>query len=242
MSAERRTAVVIGGEADIGAACVRRFAAAGHDVLFVAEDPANHGADGVREVRADPGDAAAVAAVARDCAGRWPALDVLVNCHFAVAPVAIEDVAPQIWARAVEVNLLGPLSANQAFLPLLKAAGGASVVHVGSIDGLLGNPSVAAYSVTKGGVVPLTHVMAHELAAYGIRVNCVARALVNTPGQSAGPERTRALLGATPLGRAAEPEEVAAVIAFLASDEAAYVTGTVIPVDGGRSGLTPGTT
>jgi NAD(P)-dependent dehydrogenase (short-subunit alcohol dehydrogenase family) len=97
---------------------------------------------------------------------------------------------------------------------------------------------VPAYSTAKGGLGPLTHVMAHEFAPYGIRVNCVARAAV---GGSPPPPGLAGVLEATPLGRAAEPGEVAAAVAFLASDEASYITGTVLTVDGGRSGLTPGT-
>jgi NAD(P)-dependent dehydrogenase (short-subunit alcohol dehydrogenase family) len=168
-----------------------------------------------------------------------PKVDVLVNCHFALDWSSIESSDLGGWERSIRINLLGPVICTRAFLPLLRAAGSSSVVHLGSIDGTLGNPAVPAYSVAKGGLVPLTHVMAHEFAAYGIRVNCVARAAV--AGHPPKPPGSDAALSATPLGRAAEAREVAAAVAFLASEDASYVTGTILTVDGGRSGLTPGT-
>jgi NAD(P)-dependent dehydrogenase (short-subunit alcohol dehydrogenase family) len=164
---------------------------------------------------------------------------VLVNCHVALDWTSIEASELAAWEESIRVNLLGPLVCTKAFLPLLRAGRAPSVVHLGSVDGMLGNPSVPAYSTAKGGLIPLTHVMAHELAAFGIRVNCVARAAV--ADSKIDPERVARVLEVTPLRRVAEPAEVAAAVAFLASDDASYITGAVLTVDGGRSGLTPGT-
>jgi NAD(P)-dependent dehydrogenase (short-subunit alcohol dehydrogenase family) len=219
-----RSAVVIGAGNLVGKACADRLAGEGAVVVRV------------DEATVDIAEAASIVGIVEGCGST---LDILVNCHFALDWGSIESSDLALWEQSIRVNLLGPLVCTKAFLPLLRAAGSAAVVHLGSIDGALGNPAVPAYSTAKGGLVPLTHVMAHEFAPYGIRVNCVARAAV--AGHPATPSPGAALLRATPLARAAEPAEVAAAVAFLASDDATYVTGTVLTVDGGRSGLTPGT-
>jgi NAD(P)-dependent dehydrogenase (short-subunit alcohol dehydrogenase family) len=115
-------------------------------------------------------------------------------------------------------------------------------VHLGSIDGSLGNPSYAAYSVTKGSMIALTHVMAHDFAPFGIRVNLIARAAVEgTAALDWNEPPGSDLLAATPLGRPARPSEIADAVAFLASPASTYITGTVLTVDGGRTAITPGT-
>jgi len=223
---EALTAVVVGAGDDIGAACARRLADEGADVVCV---------DGNAVDDAELEDAL------RRCHERGSAVDALVNCHIALDWRSIEDTDMAAWAEACRTNLLGPVACSKAFLPLLRRSGRSAIVHLGSIDGLLGNPRVPSYSASKGGLIALTHVMAHEFAAYGIRVNCVARAAVE--GQPVAPpsDQVERVLQATPLRRAARPEEVAAAVAFLASEDASYINGTVLCVDGGRSGLTPGT-
>lgn len=221
--ADGRTAVVVGVGNPLGRACAERLEADGAFVVGIDESIC---------------DIAVEASIAPFLARCGPRVHVLVNCHFDVQWTTVEDSDYAAWERSVRINLLGPLLCTKLFLPLLRAAGSASIVHLGSIDGTLGNPRVPAYSAAKGGLVPLTHVMAHELAKYGIRVNCVARAAV--AGHPSGPV-PEALLRATPLGRAAEPREIASVVAFLASADSTYITGAVLTVDGGRSGVTPGT-
>ncbi len=233
----------------LGAVFAREFARRGASVWVV--DP-DRGAltKLVEEIEAQGGSANYVVADASDfdaltgaaqaCAREVGAVHALVNCHSEPEMCTIEDSTPQAWQKSITTNLLGPVYASKAFLPLLKKAGGASVVHVGSIDGTLGNPHIPIYSAAKGGLVPLTHVMADEFAAYGVRVNCVARGMMLERGAPAH-ARFAPLVAQTPLGRPAYPDEIASVVCFLASDASAYVNGVVLPVDGGRTGITPGT-
>ena len=243
----RRAAVVVGGDVDIGPACAFLLAQRGHRVLFAAADPADvceevtrRGGDAI-PVPVDVNDPGASAQAVAAAASAWPAVHALVNCHFWLSHSAALDVTLEDWERSLRVNLTGPLMVTRALLPLLVAADGAGVVHLGSVDGTFGNPRVAAYSAAKAGLVPLTHLLAHDLAPHRIRVNCLARAAVATPGRSVDDSSMRAVVGATPLGRPADPREIASVAAFLVSEDAAYITGAVITVDGGRTGITRGT-
>lgn len=180
---------------------------------------------------------------AKSCVAKVGAVHVLINCQSDIELASFESSSPESWQRVIQFDVLGPVFASKAFLPLLKRAGaqgGASVIHIGSIDGTLGNPKVASYSTAKGALVPLTHVMAADLAEYGIRVNCIARAITRDPDMPLNPSYPP-LIAQTPLRRPAFPNEIVDVAKFLASTSSAYVTGTVIPVDGGRSGVTPGT-
>lgn len=239
-AADGSAVVVVGHSNTLLWGCVQAFADDGADVLAVVPDggglPTEAGA--AREVvRADVADEAQLRAAAARLPAGWPPVRALVNCHSDVDTARIESASSAAWVRVLTGNLVGPLVSTLAFLPLLKQAGSAAVVHIGSIDGQLGNAAVPSYSVSKGGLIPLTHMMADEFAPYGIRVNCVARAAL--AGVPASLEAQ--LAAATPLRRVAEPAEVAAAVRFLASAEASYITGTVLPVDGGRTAITPGT-
>ncbi len=233
----------------IGEACARDFARHGAHVIAIDNNRAALDALGVRVraeggsislVEADPGDAASLKRAADASQAERNAVDVLVNCHSEMEKASVENSSIDSWVRVINIDLLGPLFASKAFLPLLKRATGAAIIHVGSIDGTLGNPQIPSYSAAKGGLVPLTHIMAEEFSRYGIRVNCVARAMFSERGVAVDP-RFAPLIAQTPIARPAYPDEVAAVIRFLASAEASYVNGVVLPVDGGRSVITPGT-
>jgi NAD(P)-dependent dehydrogenase (short-subunit alcohol dehydrogenase family) len=232
-SFEHRKAVVVGTASAVGRACADALAANGAEVL------PEHAEDVASET--------AARTVAETCEAQWGKLDVLVYC--AAAMDFWEDGQDTVadWEAVVRVNLLGPVAYTKALLPLLRRSDAGAIVYLGSIDGLLGNPRFPAYSASKGGLVPLTHVMAHDCAP--IRVNCVAAAAISQvgPGDLQPPwlgelfSASSSVLEQTPLGRYARPEDVASVVLFLASDDAAYVTGAVLPVDGGRTAFTPGT-
>lgn len=232
----------------VGAACAEDFAGRGADVFVI--DPSKDAIEAlVARVRAHGGlidghaaelaDDAALDRAAQACAARHGRADVLVTCHMAIEPGGIADSSAASWRRVVECNLLGPVFAAKAFLPLLERSAAGAIVHVGSVDGIMGHAGFPSYSTSKGGIVALTHVMAHEFGAKGIRVNCAARALLAERSAPADPAM-RDFEAQTAAGRSGTPEELTAVVRFLASDAASYVTGAVIPVDGGMIALTPG--
>lgn len=225
-----RVAVVVGVGDVVGRAVAAAFSEQAHAVIAVDES------------ELDVTDLAAMQEVATAVAAEHDGVHALVNCHFDMDWSSVRDSSMLDWERVVRTNVLGPVAATKAFLPLLEAGADASVVNLGSIDGLQGNPRVPSYSASKGAIGPLTHVLAHELAPMGIRVNCVARAAVQDAAVEAAAPGLRAdAMACTPLGRPAWPDEVARVVLFLAGPDASYVTGTTVVVDGGRSGLTPGT-
>jgi NAD(P)-dependent dehydrogenase (short-subunit alcohol dehydrogenase family) len=247
-------AVVVGVADVVGRACALAFAdraelvvvVDGSEVAAKEAAVAVEGAGGrARWFAADLSDLETMERVAAEVATDHRAVDVLANCHFGIDWASVRDSSMVAWEQVVRTNVLGPVVATKAFLPLLEvagAAGGGAVVNLGSIDGTQGNPQVPSYSASKGAVGPLTHVLAHELAPLGIRVNCVARAAVEDAAVvAAAPAQRDHALACTPLGRAAGPDEVARVVVFLAGPDASYLTGSTVVVDGGRSGLTPGT-
>jgi dihydroanticapsin dehydrogenase len=171
---------------------------------------------------------------------RFGAIHVLVNNAGVELTASLHETAEEDWDRVLGVNLKGVFLLSRQVLPVMIRAGGGAVVNVGSISGLLGWPAYAAYAASKGGVVQLTRQMAVDYARSNIRVNCVCPGTTWTPlierlfAQEADPEAAKAAIASRhPLGRFARPEEIAEAILFLASEEASFITGAVLPVDGG---------
>jgi NAD(P)-dependent dehydrogenase (short-subunit alcohol dehydrogenase family) len=230
-----RRALVTGGLSGIGAATVRVLEEARARVAVLDRDA---GADVIADVRDAVGMDAAVAAAAEVLDG---APDVLVASAgvYRIAPLLELD--PAEWDDVLDTNLRGTFLAGRAVARLLIAAGrGGAIVNLASTAALVGDAAepTAHYNASKAGVVALTRQMAIELAPHKIRVNCVCPGVIDTPmlrlmdDPAAG---ERHLRESVPLGRLGTAEEVARVIAFLASDEAAYVTGVAVPIDGGST-------
>lgn len=262
MRLKGKTAVITGSGSGVGRATSLLFAREGATVVGIDIDAqfGNETADLVRReggkadfYAADVGDPGAVAAMGRQCLSSHPTIHVLFNNAATLTRGAFEEVDFKDWRRQMAVNLDGPYLCSLALLPGLKAAGGASVINHSSIDGALGNPTVFAYSVSKGGLTPLTHMMAHALAPHKIRVNGINTGWINfsengipirlTPELARGAPilENSGMKKTTLLGRPSSVEECARTVLFLATDDSSYITGAMLPVDGGRSALTPGT-
>jgi NAD(P)-dependent dehydrogenase (short-subunit alcohol dehydrogenase family) len=244
---EGRSAVITGGGDGIGKATALLLAAAGAAVAVLDKDGGKAAAVAQQVVTAggeavaytvDVTDEAAVEHAIGDFASRRGRLDILVNNAGMAVRAAATVLSVEDWNRVLAVNLTGMfLCARIAARHMQQFGRGGAIVNTASIMGLSGGlyPNVA-YQTTKGGVVNMTRALALEWVNDSIRVNAVAPTFVNTPfiaGLVSNPEVLAAMKAATPMGRLAEPEEIASAILFLASPAAAMITGSILPIDGG---------
>jgi 2-hydroxycyclohexanecarboxyl-CoA dehydrogenase len=240
MRLEGRSALVTGGAKGIGEAIVRRLRAEGARVTIGDVDTegaervaADVGADAVPLDVTDPDSARA----AVDGAG---GLDVLVNNAGMDEFSFFTDTDPGLWERVLAVNLKGVLACTHATLPRMQRAGYGRIVNIASEAGRVGSKGSAVYSAAKGGVIAFTKTIARENARFGITANAIAPGPIDTPllrratelGEL-GERIIETMKGATQVRRLGQPDEVAAAVAFLASEEAAYVTGETLGVSGG---------
>lgn len=246
---DQRIVLVTGAGSGIGAAIAQRLAQEGAFVVVADRDlPAATSIATSIEVQGQGGFAVSldvtssndIASVIERVRARHGRLDALVNNAGIHHGGSFEDTDMAHWRRLMAVNVEGTMGMSLAALPLLKAAGRpTAIVNLSSISGLGGDFGQAAYATSKGAVTHLTRSMALDLAKFGIRVNAVCPGSVRTPMFDAAiakldPAKVQeAFARAYPMGRIAEPAEIAAAVAFLASDDASFVNGINLPVDGG---------
>jgi len=238
-----KVVVVTGGASGMGAASARAFAKAGAQVVIVDRNRAlaqQIATELGAEVQVgDVSDSAFCNGVVEQTVRRDGRLDVLVNAAGLIVRASGEETSDEQWQRVMGVNVNGTFFMCRAAIKAMKPQGSGAIVNFGSIWGDLGAAGVAAYCASKGAVHNLTRALALDHARDGIRINAVCPGEVNTPmlqserKEPVTPELLQRLAETVPVGRLADPEEVAQVVLFLASSQASYMTGSLVLVDGG---------
>ena len=241
-----KTALVTGGSRGIGRACVVALVAAGAKVTFVYHSNREAAEKLVAELARPEGDVVAVQAdvsdgpkaqaIVEELLGRWEKLDVLVNSAGIIKDGLLATMTDEQWRSVIDTNLTGAYNYCRAATQPMMSRRQGSMVNLSSVASEFGSRGQVNYAASKGGIDGLTRCLAKELASRKVRVNAVAPGMIETEMSQA----VRNLAGdriqqAIPLRRVGQPEEIANVVRFLASDEASYITGQVIRVDGGIS-------
>jgi meso-butanediol dehydrogenase/(S,S)-butanediol dehydrogenase/diacetyl reductase len=241
-----KLAIITGAGSGIGAATARRFAAEGARVVLCGRrsgplealvQELTRAGLAAEAVPADVADEAQVEALVREGAARHGRLDVLVNNAYQLKAGAVEGLSTADWRQNFLTTLDAVFFGLRAALPLMRARGSGAIVNVSSTAGLAGQAGLAGYASAKAALENLTRTAAVEAAPFGVRVNSLCPGVIATEGTLAAfsdPRRRRAMERAIPAGRFGAPEEVAAAALFLASDEASFVTGATLVVDGGQ--------
>ncbi len=233
-----RVALVTGAARGIGSAIAERLATAGATVAIADIDPATAGSSTIGMVlKADVSRSEDVTRMVNTVLERLGQIDILVNNAGIVGTEApVRDLSEADWDRVLNTNLKGVFLCSRAVIGHMVERSRGAIVSIASISGKEGNANMAAYSVSKAGVICFTKTLAKEVLDHNIRVNCVAPALIETEMTlSLDPERAAFLTSKIPMGRLGKPDEVAALVHFLASDEATFTTGQCYDVSGGRA-------
>jgi len=241
--------IVTGGASGIGLATAQRLAGEGGRVAVIDRADPTEAVRGIVAtggeawgIRADVAHESEVRAMVDAVLAQAQRVDALVNAAGigTPRPVTIDEATVAEWETLCAVNLTGTLLCCRAVIPAMRRAGGGAIVNIASELGLVGSPRSAMYGATKGAVVQLTRALAVDHAADHIRVNCVCPGPVDTPllrgsvARAPDPEaKLRAEMSSTLLGRLGRPEEIASLIRFLVSDEASFMTGSIVVADGG---------
>ncbi|MEW5976732.1 MAG: SDR family NAD(P)-dependent oxidoreductase [Acidobacteriota bacterium] len=245
-SLQDKVAIITGAARGIGAAITERFVKAGAKVVLAEIDEAEArkvaqslDASGERTmvVKVDVTNEEQTAQMARQVVDRWQTIDILVNNAGIAGPnKPLVQVTAEEWDRVSDINLKGVFLGCKAVLPIMIQKRYGRIVNVASIAGKEGNPNLAAYSATKAGVICLTKALAKEVCTQGIYVNCITPAVIETPIlKQVTQQQIEYMVSRIPMGRVGKPEEVAALIHFLASDDCSFTTGACVDISGGRA-------
>ena len=238
-----RCALVTGGASGIGRACASRLAAAGARVAVLdlsadgAEAAAASLANGGPGIACDVTDSSQVNAAVARAESALGSVDILV-CSAGVGGDSLRtvDVSDDEWRRVFAVNCDAVFYCNRAVIPGMQTRGYGRIVNIASIAGKEGNPMAAAYSASKAAVIGMTKSFGKDLAGTGVLINCVAPAVIRTPIlDQLTPEHVDYMVSRIPLGRLGEPEEVAELVAYLASGKCSFATGACFDASGGRA-------
>lgn len=245
---EGKVAVVTGGNAGIGEAIAKRFADEGASIVITGRRQQELDRV-VSVIRLNKGKVLGVAGsvtdelhvqdVVRRTLDSFGRIDVLVNnAGIGEFGKRLHEIDDATWTKVLDINLTGVFRMTRAVLPHMQRQGRGSIINISSVASLVGIPGLSAYTASKGGLDALTRAMAVDYAQDGIRCNVVNPALVDTPMAAplmANPDMLQALLAQYAIRRPGTPDEVASLVLYLASDEAAWVTGATFPIDGGMT-------
>lgn len=235
---KNRVAVVVGGSKGIGEAIVKRFAKEGAIVIATGTSGKQNAlrSDRIFPFSCDLADPEAPQALASYCREKFGKTDILVNnAAVSTGRSKIHETSLEDWTKTIDINLRGVFLGMKAFLPIMLEQKSGVIINMGSTSAFRGTEGIGAYGAAKGGVMQLTRIAALDYAADGIRVNAVCPGTTQTELlESVSMEMREPLLARIPMGRFASTEDVAALAAFLASDDASYISGQGYVLDGGR--------
>lgn len=234
MGTQIRTAIITGASQGIGLACAKRLHRDGCRVFgFDINKPSGQVSEFTEFLIVDVSDSSAC----KDAMSKVGQVDILVNSAGIVGPnMPFWEVSDEDWSRTLDINLTGTFNMMRAVVAQMRERKWGRIINIASIAGKEGNPNLAAYSASKAAVIGLTKSVGKELATDGVLVNSIAPAVISTPmNEKTAPQVLEYMISRIPMSRVGQPEEVAALVSWLASDECSFSTGACYDISGGRA-------